>query len=81
MAVRCICSASASNSDTFGCTRSCVIGLAAQKKVQIKSMGHWSTTQDMGTVLQTWPNGRFVQIQEGFSSKETLVTTKGAHFP
>ena len=32
-----------------------------------------STTRQMGTVLHTWPNGRFVQIQDGFRSKETLI--------
>ena len=39
------------------------------------------TTPDMGTVLHTWPNGRFVQIQDGFRSKETLGPLNGAHFP
>ena len=43
-------------------------------------MGPWSTP-DMGTVLHTWPNGRFVQIQDGFRSKETLGHIKGVHFP
>ena len=35
------------------------------------------TTLDMGTELHNWPNGRFVQIQDGFRSKETLVAIKG----
>ena len=41
------------------------------------SMGPWSTTPDMGTIT----NGRFVKIQDGFRSRETLSLTKGVHFP
>ena len=44
-------------------------------------MGHWSTTPDMGTVLHTWLNGSFVQIQDGIRSNETPGLIKGAHFP
>ena len=31
----------------------------------------------MGTVLHTWPNGRFVQIQDGFRSKEMMGPING----
>ena len=34
----------------------------------------------MGTVLRTWPNCRFGQIQDGFRNKERLSPIKGAHF-
>ena len=44
-------------------------------------MGPWSSTPDMGTVLHTWSNGRFVQIQDGFRSNKMLGPMKGAHFP
>ena len=35
----------------------------------------------MGTVLHTWPNGRFVQIQDGFRSKEMPGPIKRDQFP
>ena len=35
-------------------------------------MGPWSTTRDMGKILHTWQNGRFIHIQGGFRSKKTM---------
>ena len=79
---------SASNSDMFG---RYVTGHVNQEKVQsILSWLHVSPldladqahgTRDRGTVLHTWPNGRFVQLQDRFRNKETLGPIKGAHFP
>ena len=43
-------------------------------------MGPWSIIPDMGTVLYTRLNGSFVQIQDGFRSKEMLGPIKGADF-
>ena len=74
---------------------SCVTGLVNQKKVQnllswlpvsaLDLTNHARATlahhPNMGTVLHTWPNGRFVQIQDGFRGKETLGPIKGAHIP
>ena len=31
--------------------------------------------------LHTWPNSRFVQIQDGLGSKEMLAAMKGVHIP